>query len=222
MKTLLALGLTALLVAMTTTTGSAQDKDKERTIDIQLKVPSTAYKVQILEVYQTDKELLVLSKVEGKGIGATVISNAKDSVKVKAPADLPVKHVVLGKTWNWGDEKYEFAKDREEFDKLVKKGMGMKVYERPQPPPQPPVPGGAASVHIIMYKKDIFTDGKTKNGETLKQLSERHAKEFQGSVLSILQIIDGCSMQISPENAAKLAKQPEVKLVEKDQPIGPN
>jgi len=94
---------------------AAQAQEKERTLEVILKVPSTAYKVKVEEVYQTDKELWVLSTVSGKGIGLTVISTAKDQVKVKAPDTLPVKHFVLGKSWGWGDEKYEFLKAREEF-----------------------------------------------------------------------------------------------------------
>ena len=99
MKTVLVLGLAGFLLGIASSTAEAQDN--ERTVDILLMVPSTAYKIQIQEVYQTPKELWVFSKVEGKGIGLTVISKAKDSIKIKAPADLPIKHFVLGKTWGW-------------------------------------------------------------------------------------------------------------------------
>jgi hypothetical protein len=194
-----------------------KDKDKERMLVVTMKTPSSAYKIMIEEVYQTPKELWVLSRVEGKGVGLAVIKTVTDQVKVKAPADLPVKVFVLGKTWNWGDEKYTFLKDRTDFDKMIKKEMGMKIFQRPMA--AGPV---GTSLYIIMYKKEIFTNGKTKDGETLEQLAKRHAKEYKGQVNSILQIINGCSMHLSPESAEKLGKLPEVKLVEKDAPIGIN
>jgi hypothetical protein len=136
MRTALVLVAGAVLAAVPVAPSLAQEN--ERTVEVTLMVPSAAHKLQILEVYQTPKELLVLSKVEGGGIGATVITKAKDQVKVKAPADLPVKQFVLGKTWGWGDEKYTFLKDRADFDKMVKQGMAMKIYQRPTPPPAPP------------------------------------------------------------------------------------
>ena len=192
---------------------SAEMQDDERTIEVVMQVPSTAYKLQIQEVYQTSKELWVLSRVEGgKGIGLQVITTRKDLVKIKAPADLTVKHFVLGKKWNWGDEPYKFLKSRAEFDKLVKEATAKRIFERPVPENK-----AKDSIYIIMYRKEIFTNGKTKDGETLEQLARRHAKEFSGEVKHMFQLIDGCSMQLSAENASKLAKLPEVRGVEKDQ-----
>jgi hypothetical protein len=199
--------------------GRAPAQDKGRTIAIAMKVPSTAYKVKIERIYQTRDALLVLSSVEGKGVGLTVISNAKDQVAVNAPKDLPVKHFVVGKSWNWGDEKYTFLKSRDEFEKLLKNEMAMKIYEQPKAPPPP---AGATFNYIIMYKKEIFTNGKTNKGETLEELGKRHAREFKGEFGRTLQIIDGCTMRLTPEAANRLGKLPEVKLVEKDQPIGIN
>lgn len=199
--------------------GTASAQDKERTVEVNLMVPSTAYKIKIEEIYQTKDALLVLSSVSGKGIGLTVISKAKDQVKVKAPENLPVKHFVLGKSWGWGEEKYTFLKNREEFDKIIKQDMAMKIYQRPATPPPAP---GAAFNYIIMYKKEIFTNGTTNKGETLEQLGKRHAQELGGQFGNVLKIINGCTMMLTPEAAARLGKMPEVKLVEKDQPVGIN
>lgn len=217
MRVFVMLGACAVIISGIS--GQASAQDKERMVEVNLMVPSTAYKIKIEEIYQTKDALLVLSKVDGKGIGLTVISKAKDEVKVKAPENLPVKHFVLGKNWGWGEEKYTFLKSREEFDKIVKQDMAMKIYQRPAAPPPPP---GAAFNYIIMYKKEIFTDGKTKNGETLEQLGKRHAQELGGQFGNVLKIIDGCTMMLTPEAAARLGKLPEVKLVEKDQPVGIN
>lgn len=91
------------------------------------------------------------------------------------------------------------------------------VPPKAKQPELAPRQDGFDGIYLIMYKKEIFSDGKTKNGETLEQLCKRHAKEFKGQVVHVLQVINGCSMQISTEDAAKLAKQPEVKAIEKNQ-----
>jgi hypothetical protein len=153
----------------------------------------------------------VLSTVKGGGIGLTVISKAKDSVKVKAPA-LPVKHFILGKTWNWSKEKYHFLKDRKELEKFVEQAKAKRIYTRTEP----------AAMYIVMYKKEIFQNGKTRMGETLEELARRHAKEFDGELGRILKIINGYSIRLTPENARRLGRLPEVRNIEEDRPVGIN
>ncbi len=62
--------------------------------------------------------------------------------------------------------------------------------------------------------------GKTKAGETLEQLAKRHAKQFDGKLGRVLKIINGYSASFSPAAVEKLKKQPEVKYIEKDGPVG--
>ena len=82
---------------------------RESTVSVQLTVPDGGWKIRIDQVYQTPTHLLAVSKLERSPAPAIqVISQAKDSVKVKAPK-LPVRHYVLGKTWNWpNQEPYSF------------------------------------------------------------------------------------------------------------------
>ncbi len=51
-----------------------------------------------------------------------VISIVKASVKFTAP-DLPVKHFVIGKTWDWkNEESYTFIKNLKELERELKSG----------------------------------------------------------------------------------------------------
>ncbi|UCF37052.1 MAG: hypothetical protein JSU96_20020 [Acidobacteriota bacterium] len=79
-------------------------------IKVTLEVPDTAWSVTIQEVRVVGEELWVISKLERPSdlMGAQVISQVTDSVTIKAPR-LPVKHLILGKTWNWeNDPSLEF------------------------------------------------------------------------------------------------------------------
>ena len=93
---------------------------RESTISVQLAVPDGGWKIRIDRVYQTPTHLLAVSKLErNPGLAIQVISQAKDSVKVKAPK-LPVRHFVLGKTWNWPNkEPVTFLSDPKELSKPI-------------------------------------------------------------------------------------------------------
>ena len=99
---------------------TVQSAEKQK-ITISMDTPSTAWTVMIQEVYQTDKELVVLSRLKSAGIGGAAISRVSDSITVSA-AKLPVKHYVLGKNWNWPNKGFHFIMDRKDFDKAVKGG----------------------------------------------------------------------------------------------------
>lgn len=197
-----------------------QNSAAAREIAVTLTVPSTAYRVTIDEIYNTGKEIWVLSQVKGGGIGLTVITKAKDSVKVEAPKDLPVRHFVLGKTWNWTQEKnYIYLKSRKQFEGFVKQAKAKRIYKRRVGN----VDGANQKArYIVMYRKEIFKGGKTKDGLTLKELAEKHAKQFKGKVGRILRIINGYTIELTPEAARKLGQLPEVRAIELDRPLGIN
>lgn len=94
----------------------------EKEITVKLQTPNPSWSISIDEIYQVKKEIWVISTLEQRTETAiTVISSAQDKVKVKVP-DLPVKHFVLGKTWNWGDEPYEFLENRGKIKKDLDAG----------------------------------------------------------------------------------------------------
>jgi len=188
---------------------------QESTVSVQLTVPDGGWKIRIDQVYQTPTHLLAVSKLErSQGLAIQVISQAKDSVKVKAPK-LPVRHFVLGKTWNWSNgkpESYAFLSDPKELSKKV---AGAKLIFQAKAKPAPKVPNKIN--YIVVYKKEVFTDGKNKQGETLEQLAKRHCKELGASPPSVLRIINGFAAKFPSGNVLKLKALPEVKYIEMDQ-----
>ena len=71
---------------------------RESTVSVQLTVPDGGWKIRIDRVYQTPTHLLAVSKLErSQGLAIQVISQAKDSVKVKAPEILQCDISSLGK-----------------------------------------------------------------------------------------------------------------------------
>jgi hypothetical protein len=188
---------------------------QESTVSVQLGVPDGGWKIRIVQVYQTSTHLLAVSKLErSPGPAIQVISQAKDSVKVKAPK-LPVRHFVLGKTWNWSNgkpESYAFLSDPKE---LPKKVAGAKLIFQAKANPAPKVASMVS--YIVVYKKEIFSDGKNKQGETLEQLAKRHCKELGASPPSVLRIINGFAAKFPAGNVPKLKALPEVKYIEMDQ-----
>ena len=188
---------------------------QDSTVSVQLGVPDGGWKIRIEQVYQTSTHLLAVSKLQrSPGPAIQVISQVKDSVKVKAP-ELPVRHYVLGKTWTWSNgkpESYAFLSDPKELSKKV---AGAKLIFQAKAKPAPKVPNKIN--YIVVYKKEIFTDGKTKQGETLQQLAKRHCKELGASSPSVLRIINGFAAKFPKGNVPKLKDLPEVKYIEMDQ-----
>ena len=186
---------------------------RESTVSVQLTVPDGGWKVRIDQVYQTPTHLLAVSKLErSPGPAIQVISQVKDSVKVKAPK-LPVRHYVLGKTWNWTNKvPYAFLSDPKE---ITKKVAGAKLVFQAKAKPKKNV--AAMVSYIVVYKKEIFSDGKTKQGETLQELSKRHCEELGASPPSVLRIINGFAAKFPSGNVPKLKALQEVKYIEMDQ-----
>ena len=186
---------------------------RESTVSVQLTVPDGGWKIRIDQVYQTPTHLLAVSKLErNPGLAIQVISQAKDSVKVKAPK-LPVRHFVLGKTWNWPNkEPVTFLSDPKELSKPI---AGAKLVYQAKAKPAPKAPNKIN--YIVVYKKEIFTDGKTKEGENLRTLAKRHCEELGASSPDILEIINGFVAKFPADNVPKLKALPEVKYIEKDQ-----
>ena len=187
-----------------------QSHAQTSTVSVQLKVPDGGWKIQIVKVYQTRTHLLAVSELKRQqGLSIQVISEIKDSVKVRA-SKLPVKHYILGKTWNWQNkEPYSFVSGQKELAKHI--AGARLVYEAK---PNDKVAG--KSRFIVVYKKEIFTNGKTKQGETLQQLAKRHCEELGGSSPRVLGIINGFAAEFPAEKLPKLKGLPEVKYVEKD------
>jgi hypothetical protein len=107
----------------------------EKNIVVRLTVPDTTWTVAIDEVYRVGDELWVISTVsqDPDVMGAQVISTVQDSLRLTVP-DLPVKHFVIGKTWNWKNEApYTFIEDLKEIERELKSGKLLYEAAKPRP-----------------------------------------------------------------------------------------
>lgn len=77
----------------------------ERTFEVELDTPDTAWSLRIERVEVVDKEVWVAARVfrAGSGMAGMAITKQKDSVTLKAP-DYPVIYFISGKRWNWGED----------------------------------------------------------------------------------------------------------------------
>ena len=208
--------LSALLTSAVLLLGTFhQAYSQDSIVSVQLTVPDGGWKIRIVQVYQTSTHLLAVSKLErSSGPAIQVISQVKDSVKVRAPK-LPVRHFVLGKTWNWTNkEAYAFLSGPKELSKEI---AGTKLVFQAKAKAKPVSKSTNMVNYIVVYKKEVFTDGKTKQGETLEQLAKRHCKELGASPPSVLRIINGFAAKFPKGNVPKLKVLPEVKYIEMDQ-----
>ncbi|MFZ9937019.1 MAG: hypothetical protein ACO3JG_08135 [Luteolibacter sp.] len=108
---------------------------ENKEIMVELKVPDSAWTISIEEVYQVGNEVWVISRVSRAPdvFGLQVISTIKDSLTL-AIAELPVKHFIVDKTWNWkNEEPYTFIKDL----KLIEKDLmsGKQLYRKAKKQP---------------------------------------------------------------------------------------
>ena len=117
--------ITALLINFT---ANAEEK---RTITVSLLSPSSGWSISIDEVYKVDKELWVIASLSNHpGPGLQVITTVQDSIEITAE-DLPLKHFVLGKTWNWENkEDMTFIKDRKDIADDLAKGKRLYTKEK--------------------------------------------------------------------------------------------
>ncbi len=101
--------------------GAAARGGEERRLAVELTVPDSAWTIAIEGVYRADEAIWVVSRVSQDSdiLGAQVISTVRDAVTVVAP-DLPVRHVVIGRTWHWDNEEpYRFVDDRRDVAEIL-------------------------------------------------------------------------------------------------------
>lgn len=101
-------------------------KENESTqipVTVRLDTPDAAWQVQIVKIYRTQESIVAISQLkrEADVMGAQVISTVADTVEIDSQwADLPVRHYILGKTWEWGDTgEYSFIESSEAFGQAL-------------------------------------------------------------------------------------------------------
>ena len=94
-------------------------------VSVTLQVPSTAWSVQITDVYEFETEVWVAARLSTTSeIGLMMISTVSDSVTIPETSK-DIKYFILGRTWNWDNsEPYEFVKpsDEPKFEAKLKSG----------------------------------------------------------------------------------------------------
>lgn len=80
--------------------------DENLAITVRLDAPDAGWRVQIESIHRTSENIVVYSQLsrDPDSMSAQVISTVADTVKIDlSHSDLPVRHYITGKTWDWGD-----------------------------------------------------------------------------------------------------------------------
>lgn len=91
---------------------------KKQTIQVRLDTPDAGWSLSIDAVHQTSESIVVVSKLNhSKAPAAQVITTVTDTVQIaKSDEKLPIRHYILGKTWDWGaTPEYTFIKSMKAF-----------------------------------------------------------------------------------------------------------
>ena len=74
-------------------------QDDNMKVSVIFQVPSTAWTVQITDVYEFETEVWVVARLSTSSeVGLTIISTVSDSVTIPDTSK-DVKYFILGKTW---------------------------------------------------------------------------------------------------------------------------
>lgn len=122
-------GATTGTTSGTTSAGVAPDA-RDQTLTVVLDVPDEQYDVEIQEIYQVDEKLLVISRLETSAAatpGSTRSGKrASDSVVVRAPQALEVKHYIIGQRVE-GNPDYRFIASKSEIESELR--AARRVYQ---------------------------------------------------------------------------------------------
>jgi zinc protease len=92
-------------------------------ITVRLDVPDAGWRVQIQSIHSTGESIIVYSQLsrDPDRAVAQVISTVSDTVKLEpSQAKLPVRHYIVGKTWDWGDTgEYRFIDSPEVIRQIL-------------------------------------------------------------------------------------------------------
>ena len=90
----------------------------KQTISVRLDTPDAGWAITIDQIYNTGESLVVISSLKNEAeTAAQVITTVSDTVKIpNTEPPLPIRHYILGKTWNWGaSPDYTFIESMDTF-----------------------------------------------------------------------------------------------------------
>lgn len=121
-------GVTHLVPAAHAGSGSKQ------TYTVALQVPATNYWLSIREVREGNDAVYVLSRVGSDGFGGMAITSLSQKVEgEQATQGKPIRQLLLGKTWNWGDDAFEAFDTEESLPTDFRAGRALFVNNEPTP-----------------------------------------------------------------------------------------
>lgn len=93
----------------------------QQDIMVRIDSPDPSWSIQIQSVYQQGERWIVVSELtQSQAPAAQVITTLSDSVRIPAASELPVEHLILGKTWDWGQvEGQTYLKSLAELEPLL-------------------------------------------------------------------------------------------------------
>ena len=96
---------------------STETSPQGENITVRLDTPNAGWQLDVKEIYRSSESLIVISELEHSGeASAQVITTVSSSATIPADLNLPIRHYVLGKTWDWGDTgEYTFIESMDAF-----------------------------------------------------------------------------------------------------------
>lgn len=92
-------------------------------LTVRLDTPDAGWRIEIVKIYHSSDSLAVFSKLsrEPDAIAAQVISTVADTVTIDSQyAEVPVRHYITGKTWDWGQAgEYIFIESPEAVESAI-------------------------------------------------------------------------------------------------------
>ena len=190
-------------------------------------VPSPAWKIQIVEVWEVGGELWVLSQLSRNQLFApAVISSTQDSVKVTTNSQARIRRFAYGKDWNWHGENpipNTHLKTAQDFQARIRKANGRNklLFQGKPAAPKAAQQQPGKKLYIISFDRKLFDkNGKTERGETVEQLGRRLVGRCNGKVENVFGFIKACTATLDGAGAKRLKGFLEVKAVEADRPVG--
>jgi hypothetical protein len=104
----------------------------ERTVTVELEVPSSGYDVEIKEIRAAGDELWVISELQKRAgqPAAQAITRVDDRVVIRSPEDLDVRKIVIGsRPEGVYNQQYTFVENRSALEERIPAG-GRVIYQR--------------------------------------------------------------------------------------------
>ena len=93
-------------------------------IKLEFKAPNPAWNLKINEIFEDEKSIFVIAKVDSKNaITSQIISTISDQVTAEIKDSIkPIRYYVIGKKWNWDNSKEEiiFINKKEDLKTILK------------------------------------------------------------------------------------------------------